>query len=680
MTLEVPTASYLLDPDADVAAVLDVLGVDIDATSPAAGREGPVSALVTAGAGDTGVEADDQGPVSGPPMAPVDGGGPAAGDLGTGPRSTTGPAGETTTAVDPTPSISGGDTGSAAASRHRAAAPATRGGKEPHVVTVVLLDTADRLLRAAGLELVATTGGGATASPSPPSGGATAGAAPLGGGGGGAQFGAGEVLLILRGRAGEPPMRAVAPRAPRYLVPELPAGPLRDRLAPVIDIRALLPIVEVHREELPAAVRNRDGKIVVRLSITRLSAQPARGVPAGDHHDGDHHDGDDHGNSDDGNAHLPAAATGLPLRSATDEPVTLHTRVELSGVLGYPKAFARVQEALTSPPLSLPEAAESVVDEAVTALGGIPQGLAGKVEVGLRPGDRADVAALRILRSLAHVVESNLPGTLADYDTEFLHDLRVAVRKSRSVLRELKRVFDPDVRQVQADSLRWVQAITGPTRDLDVQLLEWDEVVGHLPDERRRQHLEPVRVLLQERRAEALAQLIETLEGDGFRQRWSAWRAFLAGDLGPEDQRPDAALPVREVAARRIHTVYRRMVKMGEAIDDTSPAQALHDLRKRGKELRYLLELFGGLWPSSTIKPLVSRLKGLQDLLGLHQDREVQAIQLRTLAPDLTSVAGGAEAILAMGSLVDGLEHQQEMARHRFAEWFGPFTQVELPR
>jgi CHAD domain-containing protein len=353
-------------------------------------------------------------------------------------------------------------------------------------------------------------------------------------------------------------------------------------------------------------------------------------------------------------------------------------RVEVSGVLGYPKPFARVGEVLAGE-LGLAEATEDVADEAVTALGGIPQGLSGRLDVGLMPGDRADVAAVRILRWLAHAVELNLPGTIEDLDTEFLHDLRVAVRKSRSVLRELAGVFDPDARRTQADALRWVQAVTGPTRDLDVQLLEWDDVAGRVPADRR-QHLEPVRTLLASHRQAAYETLVATLQGDEFQRRWSRWRAFLAGDLGPESERPDAALPIRDVAGRRIRKVYKRMVRMGTAIDDDSPPHALHDLRKRGKELRYLLDFFGRLWPSSEVKPLLSSLKGLQDVLGTHQDREVQAVQLRSLAPGLTAVTdGGAEALLAMGSLIDRLEVAQVEARQGFAERFAAFRGLPLP-
>src|SRR5690606_22537648 len=124
------------------------------------------------------------------------------------------------------------------------------------------------------------------------------------------------------------------------------------------------------------------------------------------------------------------------------------------------------------------------------------------------------------------------------------------------------------------------------------------------------------------------------------------------------------------VAGRRIRKVYRRMVAMGEAVDDASPATALHDLRKRGKELRYLLELFGGLWPGDAAREMVRALKSLQDVLGTHQDREVQADALRSLAPDLAGMEGGPDALLALGAVVDRLGAEQRAARERFAERF----------
>jgi CHAD domain-containing protein len=116
------------------------------------------------------------------------------------------------------------------------------------------------------------------------------------------------------------------------------------------------------------------------------------------------------------------------------------------------------------------------------------------------------------------------------------------------------------------------------------------------------------------------------------------------------------------------------MVKMGQAIDADSPHEALHDLRKKGKELRYLLEFFASLYPPEVVKPMVTTLKGLQDVLGRFQDREVQAELLRALGDDIATMDGGAAALMAMGVLVERLAEQQEQARGQFAASFEQFA------
>jgi CHAD domain-containing protein len=221
-----------------------------------------------------------------------------------------------------------------------------------------------------------------------------------------------------------------------------------------------------------------------------------------------------------------------------------------------------------------------------------------------------------------------------------------------------------------------VQAITGPVRDLDVQLLEWNELLSGVPAERHTA-LVPVRKLLARHRAAAVRTLTRELRGAAYREAWAGYRAFLGGDLGPAGDRPDARRPIAEVAGRRVRKVHARMISMGSAIDDTSPAEDLHELRKRGKELRYLLEFFGGLWSTDVVKPMVKRLKGLQDVLGVHQDREVQADHLRELADELATQAGGPDALLSLGALIDRLEDAQRAARARFADSFAAFASDE---
>jgi len=465
-------------------------------------------------------------------------------------------------------------------------------------VTFVVVDTADRRVRDAGLDL-ALEGGRDTA-------------------------------LVLRAHPGGPPVTAPARRAKRWTARDLPA-PLRDHLGPVIEMRALLPLARVRADVRTLNVRNADLKTVVRLRVATHAALDAEGTPA-------------------------------PLTS----------RVEVSGVLGYPKPLARVVEALTGE-AGLVTAPGSMADEAIAASGGDPRGIRSKPDVVLEPGTRTDEAALAVLRELAGFVEDNVPGTLADLDSEFLHDLRVAVRRSRSVLRELKGAFAPEPLQVQRDALKWIQSITGDTRDLDVQLLDWGDLLAGVPAERHAALL-PVRNLLVRHRAAALRKLKAELRGRAFREAWAGYRTFLAGDQGPARERPDAKRPIGDVAGERIRKVYKKMVTMGSAIDGASPAEDLHELRKRGKELRYLLEFFGGLWPSSVVKPMVKTLKALQDVLGTHQDREVQADHLRALADELAGVVGGPEALLVLGVLVDRLGAAQQAARDDFAARFAAFA------
>jgi CHAD domain-containing protein len=117
------------------------------------------------------------------------------------------------------------------------------------------------------------------------------------------------------------------------------------------------------------------------------------------------------------------------------------------------------------------------------------------------------------------------------------------------------------------------------------------------------------------------------------------------------------------------------MVRMGRAIDAESPPDAYHDLRKQGKELRYLLELFGApLYLAEVVKPMTKVLKSFQDVLGRHQDREVQAAMLRSFSDAVAAQPNGADGLMAMGRLIERLEEQAAAARDEFAERFAEFS------
>jgi CHAD domain-containing protein len=146
----------------------------------------------------------------------------------------------------------------------------------------------------------------------------------------------------------------------------------------------------------------------------------------------------------------------------------------------------------------------------------------------------------------------------------------------------------------------------------------------------------------------------------------------------PLDDRPLAAEPIGRAAGERIRKVYKRIVHMGRAIEPTSPPDSYHELRKKAKELRYLLELFGvKLFDEEHVAPMVKALKALQDVLGRHQDREVQMAMLHSLSDEVATLPGGGRACVAMGVLIDRLSLDEAAAREEFGTRFADFASKE---
>jgi CHAD domain-containing protein len=296
-------------------------------------------------------------------------------------------------------------------------------------------------------------------------------------------------------------------------------------------------------------------------------------------------------------------------------------------------------------------------------------------EVEMAPGERADIAVARVLLRLLEIQDANLPGALADSHVEFLHDYRVAIRRTRSVLREMRGVFAPAELDRVRTEFKWLQDQTSATRDLDVYLQEFEQLRALAPGARQDDlgALEPLLVELHRRARAAMEQALRSDRARRLRDDWAQALPVLV--LADEAERPDAARPIGELAGERIRRVHRRMVKMGRAISADSAPEQYHELRKRGKELRYLLELFGAaLFTPEVVRPMIKALKGLQDVLGRHQDREIQIEMLGELGQELVLRPGGAEALMAVGTLIDRLQGDAHAARGEFSAVFAEFA------
>jgi CHAD domain-containing protein len=418
--------------------------------------------------------------------------------------------------------------------------------------------------------------------------------------------------------------RLQGPRVKKWpaLLHDLPAGRLRDALEPIVAPRALLSVVTVQRAVRESRVLNPDEKTVARLltessndGTSRLQVQPLRGYEA----DGDRI------------ARLIGRVDGLTASATTpyDDALTLATR-----------SPNHQEQNLAAP---------------------------------LQPETPAPVAVANMLAQFAAVIDDNVAGTIAAIDIEFLHDLRVAVRRTRSILKLAGDVLPANLAERFQPEFRWLGDLTTPVRDLDVYLLELDNMAARLASADPHD-LDPFRSFLVRHRAAERRRLVRGLRSQRFKQVMSDWRDELAKVAADSHGGPAAT----SLARQRIERAFRKVMQRGKRIAADSPSEHVHELRKRCKELRYLLEVFRPLFDDPQYRPLIKELKALQDTLGDFQDGEVQREAVREFAAVMMEQGAAPPAtVLAMGELAAQLDAHQLNARGALVGVLRPFLAKE---
>jgi CHAD domain-containing protein len=307
---------------------------------------------------------------------------------------------------------------------------------------------------------------------------------------------------------------------------------------------------------------------------------------------------------------------------------------------------------------------------ALAALGRHPNDYSNGVTADITARMPATVAVATLLLGLLDTVEQNVDGVLRDIDTEFLHDLRVAVRRTRSAIKLLGHVL-PETRPYAAE-FKWLGDLTTPTRDLDVHLLGFAAMARQLVAAKPAD-LEPFRTFLARRRAREFRRLAAGLRSARFKALTDHWRkVLLEARDGPAKRNAPTA---DELAVATTGRMFRRVAAQGGAITAASAPESLHDLRKRCKELRYVLEFFAPLHDPVTYKKVLGDLKQLQDCLGEFQDDQVQREEIGALADEmLAERAAPAATLLAMGEIAANLAQSQAEARAEFADRFTRFA------
>ena len=181
-------------------------------------------------------------------------------------------------------------------------------------------------------------------------------------------------------------------------------------------------------------------------------------------------------------------------------------------------------------------------------------------------------------------------------------------------------------------------------------------------------------------RADERRRLVRGLRSARFERLRARWRASLE-ELATWDGRPCAGPTAATIGRERLASADRRVLRRGSRITDASPAEDLHDLRKRAKELRYLLETFAPLLDPGDARGAVKELKALQDVLGTFQDSEAQREAIYALAADMMARGGvSARTILAMGEIAARLQVDQDSSRAQFAAMFERFARRSVQR
>jgi CHAD domain-containing protein len=475
----------------------------------------------------------------------------------------------------------------------------------------------------------------------------------------------------------EPGHEAVAAEQPAQtwrsarpaLATDLPPGPVRDAVMKLVDPRALLPVAKASTIRTVMRLLNPDGKTVARLLLDRTTVTTA------------------------------TTETTRTTRSAAE----LAPRLSIAEVRGYPGQARRAAAVLAAIPGTAP-ATQSIAQAVLAALGRTPGDYTGKVDAPVTAGQPAAQAVATVLLNLLDTLERNVDGVLKDIDTEFLHDLRVAVRRTRSAIKLLGDVLPADLSAHYRAEFKWLGDVTTPVRDLDVYLLGFNDLTASLTAAAPAD-LDPLREFLARSRAREFRKLAAALRSPRCHAILHDWRKELTAirDARPARGKTSRTSPPANtkttntkitstststtaagLATARTGAAFRKIARQGAAIGPQSPPESLHDLRKRCKELRYLLEFFAPVYDKAAYKTVLADLKQLQDCLGQFQDSEVQREQIRALAQAmLTSGAPPkADTLLAMGEVTAKLAADQHRARdgfaRRFARFAGPAGQARM--
>jgi CHAD domain-containing protein len=220
-------------------------------------------------------------------------------------------------------------------------------------------------------------------------------------------------------------------------------------------------------------------------------------------------------------------------------------------------------------------------------------------------------------------LKDNAQNILKRKNEEDIHDLRVATRRTRTVL---------DIFQDQLPSKKtksWIKGIQNITksfstiRDLDVQISTLEEIYKTIEDPKIRKGLSRVRLRLIQNRKKKQAKtqnLTNTILESTIVLEMLAW-----AEVALEYRSTEKFFPSQELfhlAYKKIQSRLDELLFFEVFIFDPGRVEELHQMRISAKRLRYALEVFSDLYEMKTDFALNITRKA-QEYLGSIHDADV---------------------------------------------------------
>lgn len=202
---------------------------------------------------------------------------------------------------------------------------------------------------------------------------------------------------------------------------------------------------------------------------------------------------------------------------------------------------------------------------------------------------------------------------------EGVHDMRVAIRRLRSALRDFARLTAKLPLRKIRKKLKFLADLLGEVRDLDVAIRAFKETSGKAKHASIRKGIaEIVKDCKIQRRAAYDRLRVHLVKEDLADLTKQFDRAF---EEALRQREMFSATEVKEAARAVIEDCLDRFLEQVDAIYDPFAVRRIHRLRIAGKRLRYSLELFEDLWDDA-LQPFANDIKKMQSYLGDLHDRD----------------------------------------------------------